>query len=72
MSNVVRLSDTAYSILMRVKDKQGLATVSDAVVWMHRESEYDRIKLDIEAMKKQIAYLLEQVGGAGEDDQTRE
>ena len=72
MSNVVRLSAEAYDALTDVKESQGLATISDAVLWIIRERNLEQLFQRVDRLEKQIALLLQQQGGAGEGDPTRD
>jgi hypothetical protein len=67
LNKVVRLSQNAYDALEEVRKQRKLTTISDAVMWLCiAEDLHSRI----DHMEKQIAYLLEQVGGAGEGHST--
>lgn len=74
---------TTVQVKRRVKDELerlrvelDFASLSEVIEYLladrKHDSDLDQLRTDVEAMKKQIAYLLQQVGGAGEDDQTRE
>lgn len=62
--------------LERIREKYKLASVAAVIGWLIERSKaadgMDDLRHRIEVHEKQIAYLLQQVGGAGEDDQTRE
>lgn len=62
--------------LERIRQELELKSLTDVIEVLlaerKRDSDLDRVWLEIDALKKQIAYLLEQVGGADEDDQISE
>jgi predicted CopG family antitoxin len=53
-----------------------LGSLSEAIAVLlagrKRESDLDRVWVEIDSLKKQIALLLQQQGGAGEGDQASE
>lgn len=69
LNKVVRLSQDAYDALEEVRKKNKLTTISDALLLVLSRGDLDA---RVERIEKQIAYLLTQVGGAGEDDSTSE
>jgi len=74
---------TTIQVKRHVKDELdslrkslALASFSEVIeyllAWRDKDSDFDRLRSDVETMKKQIALLLEQQGGAGEGDPTRD
>lgn len=62
--------------LERIRQELDLKSLTDVIEVLlaerKRDSELDRVWLEIDALKKEIALLRQQQGGAGEGDPTRE
>jgi hypothetical protein len=65
----VKLNVAVHRRLEKLRARESLDSLSDAVLWL---LDRDDLLPRIERLEKQIALLLEQQGGAGEDDQTSE
>jgi len=64
-----KLNVAVHKRLEKLRARESLDSLSDAVLWL---LDRDDLLPRIERLEKQIALLLEQQGGAGEDDQTSE
>ena len=65
----IKLSVSVRDRLEDVRKRQDLDSLSDALSWL---LDQDDLRPRVARLEKQIAYLLEQVGGADEDDQISE